>query len=220
MLESILQQTPFSPILKIDKSKFIEIDLSKTNPLLFSVDLGNSNTFESFINQYLKDNNALVAFGGYSEHRNIYQRSKIFNDNSFEERLIHLGIDLWAKAGTSIYAPLEGRIHSYANNKGVGNYGPTIILQHKIASFVFYTLYGHLALESISNISVGEKINIGQKIAEIGNYPENGDYPPHLHFQIIKDLKGMKGDYPGVTSETKRMKDLENCPNPNLMLGL
>jgi hypothetical protein len=54
----------------------------------------------------------------------------------------------------------------------------------------------------------------------LGDTSVNGDYPPHLHFQIIKDIQGYQGDYPGVSSK----KDLDfyrnNCPNPNTLLKL
>ena len=75
-------------------------------------------------------NNAKVAYGGYLETRSIYQRSTYFNqENPETERNIHLGVDLWIEAGTPIYAPLEGTLHSFKNNTNYGDYGPTIILK-------------------------------------------------------------------------------------------
>ncbi|MEP6913389.1 MAG: response regulator, partial [bacterium] len=46
----------------------------------------------------------------------------------------------------------------------------------------------------------------------------NGDWPPHLHFQIIEDMRVHEGDYPGVCSISERAKYLNNCPNPDLIL--
>ena len=48
----------------------------------------------------------------------------------------------------------------------------------------------------------------------------NGDYPPHLHFQIINDLQGNFGDYLGVCSANELDFYKENCPDPNLILKL
>ena len=49
---------------------------------------------------------------------------------------------------------------------------------------------------------------------------ENGDYPPHLHFQIILDIENFYGDYPGVCSENDLKYYSQNCPDPNLVLKL
>ncbi|WP_367651264.1 peptidoglycan DD-metalloendopeptidase family protein [Winogradskyella undariae] len=169
----------------------------------------------------MKENNAKVAFGGYLEQRGIYQRSDYFNQlNKETERNIHIGIDLWIEANTAIFSPLEGTIHSFKNNTNYGDYGPTIVLKHKIEDFEFYTLYGHLSLASIENLKVGAEVKQGEQIANLGTAEVNGDYPPHLHFQIIKDIEDYKGDYPGVSNQI----DLEfyklNCPDPNLLLKL
>jgi murein DD-endopeptidase MepM/ murein hydrolase activator NlpD len=45
-----------------------------------------------------------------------------------EERNIHIGLDLWIKAGTPILSALDGKIHSFIS-AGFGDYGPTIILE-------------------------------------------------------------------------------------------
>ena len=49
---------------------------------------------------------------------------------------------------------------------------------------------------------------------------ENGNWPPHLHFQIIEDMELKEGDYPGVCTSANREKYLANCPNPDLILTL
>ena len=102
----------------------------------------------------------------------------------------------------------------------LGDYGPTIILEHEIEGFTFYTLYGHLSLESLEGKSVGQIVKKGQKIAELGKPPINGDYAPHLHFQIIKNIENKKGDYSGVCSEKDLDFYTENCPNPNFLLKI
>jgi murein DD-endopeptidase MepM/ murein hydrolase activator NlpD len=162
-----------------------------------------------------------VAFGGYLEKRNIYDRSEYFKNQSKEEqRNIHLGIDLWCKKETKVLAVLEGEIHSFNFNKNHGDYGPTIILKHQIKNEVFYTLYGHLSIVSIENIKIGDRVLQGETIGFLGDSSVNGDYAPHLHFQIIRDLEGNFGDYPGVSSEEKKAFYQKNCPNPNLLLKL
>ncbi|SHN06259.1 Peptidase family M23 [Polaribacter sp. KT 15] len=223
--ESFLKNISETPLLAIDKkihlSSYVPINISNTNKDLLSFDVSSSNDWENYIEAFLKKENKHVAYGGYLEKRNLYDRSAYFKNLSEEDkRNIHLGIDLWCKEKTKVLAVLKGKVHSFNFNKNHGDYGPTIILEHKIADYNFYTLYGHLSENSIQNLKVGDKFNEGEVIAELGNATVNGDYAPHLHFQIIKNLQGNKGDYPGVSSS----KDLdfykENCPNPNLLLKI
>ncbi|WP_045468224.1 peptidoglycan DD-metalloendopeptidase family protein [Winogradskyella sp. PG-2] len=205
----------------IVKDQYIPINLSLHNSELKAINVSNSDDLEHFIWNYMKTHNAKVAYGGYLEQRGIYQRSAYFNEtNSETERNIHLGIDLWIAAETPIYAPLAGSIHSFKNNINHGDYGPTIILKHHIYSFEFYTLYGHLSMASIENLKVGVEVKQGDQIATLGTAEVNGDYPPHLHFQVIKDIEDYKGDYPGVSNRLDLEFYKKNCPNPNLLLHL
>ena len=220
MLKTVLSETKFSPVIKANADDFVGIDLSNNNSDLEKINTNNSKEFSEFVKQYLINQNATVAIGGYKEPRNIYKRSSNFNSEETDERFIHLGMDLWTKANTSIFAPLNGKVHSFKNNLGLGNYGPTIILEHHLEGHKFHTLYGHLTAASLVGLEIGKKINSGERVAEIGNYPINGDYPPHLHFQVIVDLKEMKGDFPGVTSIAHQKADFRNCLDPNLILKL
>lgn len=204
----------------IDYSKYIALDLSINNQDLDARKTGNPVDFEKYINAYLKTNNAQVAFGGYIEGRTLYQRSPIFKNDQISERNIHIGLDLWIKAGTVVLAALDGKIHSFKNNIGLGDYGPTIILEHEIENQKFYTLYGHLSLESIEGINVGDFFKKGEYLAKIGDSEVNGDYAPHLHFQIIKNIENYWGDYPGVCNTKDVNFYIENCPDPNLLLKI
>ncbi|MEM6685302.1 MAG: peptidoglycan DD-metalloendopeptidase family protein [Bacteroidota bacterium] len=205
----------------IPKSDYVALDLSVTNEALQKVDVSSSEKLGHYIEAHIASNRAQVAFGGYIEKRGIYNRSDYFNDQNPEtERNIHIGLDLWIAAETPIYAPLDGEVHSFQNNTNFGDYGPTIILKHEIGQVVFYTLYGHLSVASIENITVGQTVAKGTQIARLGDATVNGDYPPHLHFQIIKDMQEYSGDYPGVSSQKELAFYKENCPNPNLLLKL
>ena len=81
--------------------------------------------------------------------------------------------------------------------------------------FEFFTLYGHLDSKSLINIHERDEIIAGQPIAEVGAPPENGNWPPHLHFQIILDLLGLNSDFPGVAfpSEMEKWLSLSPCPS-------
>ncbi|CAM4946820.1 unnamed protein product [Rotaria socialis] len=161
-------------------------------------------------------NKELQKLGGYGEERNIYSQASLFSQDA---RCIHLGVDIAQPANTPIYAPLNGRIHSFKNNDKPFDYGPTIILEHVLANVHFYTLYGHLSLISLKDLSIGQSIEAGQLVGYIGEKAENGGWNPHLHFQIISDMDNMQGDYPGVASKEEALAMLHKCPDPQLILG-
>ena len=50
-----------------------------------------------------------LKIGGYGEIRSVYE-AEAFQGDGAEPRQLHLGLDLFAKAGTAISAPLAGRI--------------------------------------------------------------------------------------------------------------
>lgn len=221
ILEIISTVESAKVILKeMDYSNYVSLDLSDSNDDLKSRNLNTATDYENYISEYLNLHDAKIAFGGYQETRNLYKRSGVFNNQTSDERNIHIGLDLWINASAPIFAALDGEIHSFKNNDALGDYGPTIILKHQIEDLTFHTLYGHLSLESISDKKVGDFVKKGEKIGALGLPPINGDYAPHLHFQIIIDLENNLGDYPGVCSQNKLAFYANNCPDPNLLLKI
>ncbi|WET02699.1 peptidoglycan DD-metalloendopeptidase family protein [Flavobacterium sp. YJ01] len=221
-LSSILNALPPTKIIdaEINISDYVPLNLSVSNQELIDAKLETSDDFEQYIFNYLEKNNAKVAFGGYIEGRFLYQRSSIFFNESIPERNIHIGLDLWTEAGTQVLAALDGKVHSFKNNEGLGDYGPTIILEHVAENEKFYTLYGHLSLESIENLKIGDYFKKGDQIATLGESSVNGDYAPHVHFQIIHNIENYWGDYPGVCNAKDLNFYIENCPDPNLLLKI
>jgi murein DD-endopeptidase MepM/ murein hydrolase activator NlpD len=221
-IESIIKHIQNVKVIDpdIEYQQYTSLDLSINNPVLSQFELTNASSFERFIDSHLVKNKASVAYGGYNEIRNLYKRSTAFYDPNSEERNIHIGLDLWIKAGTPVLAALDGKVHSFQYNDNLGDYGPTIILEHQIEDQTFFTLYGHLSLESIAPLSVGAIFKKGATIATLGDSSVNGDYAPHLHFQIIKNIEDNFGDYPGVCSKNKLDYYLDNCPDPNLLLKI
>ena len=219
---------PFS----ISKDKLLAFDFTAANTELTETILQDTRLFTQWINQKLHEANARYGIGGYAEHRTVYSRSKLFNSSEVspppgggdlegaEPRRLHLGIDIWGKPHTAVMAPYNGIVHSFAYNDAFGDYGATIILTHQLKGATFYTLYGHLSLNSIRNLREGELIKQEEIFAEFGIPSENGQWPPHLHFQIIAALQGWEGDYPGVCKYSEKEKWLSNCPDPDLILQM
>jgi len=169
--------------------------------------------------QVVVQNGARLAVGGYDEDRAIYT-GPVFATGD-EPRTIHLGLDIFAGAGAPVYAPLDGIVHSFQDNANSKDYGPTIILAHKATSeLTFYTLYGHLSRDSLEGLEDGQTFSAGQVLGWLGGAGVNGDWPPHLHIQIILDMGGRRGDFPGVFKKSERETWKRICPDPNVLLDL
>jgi murein DD-endopeptidase MepM/ murein hydrolase activator NlpD len=204
-----------------ETDKLLQMDFTEKNTELTDEILLNTDLFIVYVNAKLKAADARYGVGGYNEHRTVYSRSKVFDTpGGGEPRRLHLGVDIWGPPYTKVITPLNGIVHSFAFNNAFGDYGATIILTHNLDGETFHTLYGHLSLNSIKNIQEGDAVKKGDVIAEFGIPFENGQWPPHLHFQIIKGMQGMKGDYPGVCAFSERERYLTNCPDGDLILGM
>ncbi len=201
-------------VVKFDN--FLKLDLSTDNQELSEIDLNDEKSFTDYIFKQIEKSGNQVAIGGYLEKRSLYSRSELFEGEEF--RTIHLGIDIWAPAGTPVYAPIDGTVHSFANRNVHGDYGPVIILKHEVDGFIFHTLYGHLSLDSLDNIQIGKSFGSGQPLAKMGGYHENFHWPPHLHFQVIVDMNGLEGDYPGVAKASEIEYYSNNCPDPSIFI--
>ncbi len=194
----------------LSSNNTVALDLSATNAELNQSIYGNISAFCEYIDEKLCGR---IGFGGYLEHRVIYESHENFATEKEDFRNIHLGMDFWTNAGTPVFAPLAGEVHSLQVNEGSGNYGPTIILFHPEEKI--YSLYGHLASQDLLQLEVGAKIERGQRLCHLGKPNENGGWPPHLHFQLIRNMQGFHGDYPGVCSLRDLTFYANNCPNPS-----
>ena len=167
-----------------------------------------------------------VGIGRYDEPRLLYTSAltvcrRASQPEQTSAARIHLGLDLFAAAGTPVYAPLAGTIHAFANNAAPQDYGPVIILKHRIEDgHTFYTLYGHLSEESLEGLSAGQPIARGERLATIGTPEVNGGWTPHLHFQIITDLLDLDCAFPGVALASQREVWRSLSPDPNAILGI
>jgi 4-aminobutyrate aminotransferase-like enzyme/Ser/Thr protein kinase RdoA (MazF antagonist) len=164
-----------------------------------------------------------VAVGRYDEARGIYLSGAFASGGraTDERRTIHLGIDLFVEPGSAVRAPLPGVVHVLANNALPQDYGPLVILRHETEDGTpFHTLYGHLSEDSLPGLTLGQRVEAGHVLARVGAPPTNGDWPPHLHFQLILDLLARDADFPGVALPSQRSIWTSLSPDPNLLLRI
>lgn len=207
-----------TPVLDFSPQAFMPLDLSVQREGIKDIDWNDKDAFTDFIFSPLREAGKEVAFGGYGEHRRFYERSTLFGGE--EPRSFHLGLDLWAREDTPVFAPISGRLHSWGNHARHGDYGPVIILEHQISEIHFFSLYGHLSRKSLKGLAAGKLFEAGDQIGTLGKYEENFHWPPHLHLQLIADMEGKIGDYPGVCRMSDKEHYLNNTFDPLFFTGL
>ncbi|MCB8960440.1 MAG: aminotransferase class III-fold pyridoxal phosphate-dependent enzyme [Ardenticatenales bacterium] len=221
-----LQTQQFAPILGRDLAaeKTISLDLSIGSPLLpGDVAAIAEPEFSERVFGLMAAAGVTVSIGRYNEPRLIYSEPMFATGpGPFDERrTIHIAIDLFAEAGTPIYAPLAGTIHEFGFHNQPQDYGGMITLRHETDTGTpFYTLYGHLSKASLAGLEDGLAIPAGSELARMGPPSENGGWPPHLHFQIIVDMLDVRGGFAGVGLASQRDVWQSLCPDPNLILRL
>ncbi len=162
-----------------------------------------------------------VGVGRYAEARSFYDGPLFGGGTTGERRTIHLGIDLFVEPGARVRAPLEGRVQLVGRNAAHQDYGPLVVLRHAPAEgVVFFTLYGHLSDDTLAGLAPGQLVGRGEAFARVGARPTNGDWPPHVHVQVMLDLLDLGQDFPGVARPSERELWTALCPDPNLLLGI
>ena len=202
--------------------------------------------FEAWVENELAAAGATVGVGRYCEARVLYDAPSFLSqgNNGPESRTIHLGLDLFAPAGTPVHAPLPGTVVSVSDNALPLDYGPTVILRHPPSDSGsdepcddgFHTLYGHLDQATLDLLAPGDRVAAGEVIGWLGDARVNGGWPPHLHLQAIAldplrdeplgdesggdDSSGDPGNFPGVA--LPRLRDVWQsiAPDPSPLAGL
>ncbi len=193
-------------IVNFDKSSF----LLKTNP--------SNKKLDNLVGKFLKKD---IGIGLYKEKRKVYKSNNYISSlNPLKRRDVHLGIDIFVEENTPIKSPLNGKVIILHNNNFKYDYGPTVILEHKINNYKFFTLYGHLSKKCLKKLKVGQIIKKGQWIGDIGNYKVNGNWSPHLHFQIMTSLLNEVDNFPGVGEEYLLNIWKQISPDPNIILQI
>ncbi|MEH6763691.1 MAG: aminotransferase class III-fold pyridoxal phosphate-dependent enzyme [Aequorivita antarctica] len=198
----------------------INLDMSVGSTLLGTPSEYNDPEVSEFkLKQYRKRHPKTILLNGFLEARPFYttEAFKSEGNNGPQYRTVHLGTDFWIPAKTPVHAPFDGTVKIIHHNNYDKDYGPMLILEHNFKGGKFYSLYGHLTLMSLEILKVGQKVKQGDRIAYIGKASENGNWAPHLHFQLILDLLGNNENFNGVALPTKVSVWKSICPNPNFI---
>ena len=207
----------------VNKNEIHQIDLSTSSAFIGGIEEFNDLAFfQKKLEALQKKVPTKIIAGGYLEKRALYTSAiyKSTSDNGFERRNIHLGVDFWLPENTPVHALLEGEVVCVTNDAYPKGYGGLLILKHQVADFHFYTLYGHNTVQSVQKHAIGSRVKKGAQIAVLANASENGDWVPHLHFEIMLSRLDYTDDFPGVAFESELAIWKSICPDPNLLFKL
>ena len=98
----------------------------------------------------------------------------------YKRWITHDGADLGCSMGTDIIASAAGEVIQVSKNySATSGYGAYVLIQH---DGEYKTKYAHMSLVSVE---VGDYVEQGQKIGEVGS--SGGSTGPHIHFEILKN---------------------------------
>ena len=159
----------------------------------------------------------------YGEPRLIYTEPAFRDSDAANttRRTVHTGVDIFAKPGTEVCAPLSGEVVVLQNRDTRLDYGGLVVLAHETASGKsFWTLYGHLDPKVVDELKVGDTVQSGQVFAQLGDAKVNGGWAPHLHFQMALATEGIRTDWLAVADPDEADFWTAVYPNPSVLLNM
>jgi 4-aminobutyrate aminotransferase-like enzyme len=150
-----------------------------------------------------KAQNGELGIGPWGEKRAVYAgqmfQSKLIRN---VRRTRHLGLDIFAEAGTPVMTPLAGRVTDVRIEREPLGYGCVIMIEHEPEPGIrFSSLWGHLSHETATHLKEGQMLAAGDRIGTFGSANENGGWLPHLHLQLIAYSSDDAEPIPGVGEE-------------------
>lgn len=207
----------------VGKTSIQRLDLSISSSWVgHQNDFNNIDLFQFKLKQLQKKHPSKIISGGYLEPRPLYTASTYDKIGNYgpENRTVHLGIDFWLPENTSVHALFSGRVVMAVNDLGDKEYGGLVILSHQEDGVNFFTLYGHLNPKTISHHSKGNQLQKGQQIGTLGDQKVNGNWAPHLHFQVMLSLLDYSSDFPGVAYPKQLAIWKSICVDPNTLFHI
>ncbi|WP_343715164.1 aminotransferase class III-fold pyridoxal phosphate-dependent enzyme [Inquilinus sp.] len=214
----------FAPVLETrpaaDQVAILDWDRHGANAGILE-ELTDPAALSAWCERQLAQGGATVGIGRYREDRPVYRAAHFETPDPAERRSIHLGLDLFAPAGTPIRAPIDGVVEAVGDEPAAGGFGGHLLLRHATDDGTpFWTLYGHLRPTSLAGLAPGRAVAAGDRIAVLGDLAENGHWPPHLHLQLLTHLLEMGVGIWGVAPKSQLEVWESISPDPNIVAGI
>ncbi|GAB2179065.1 aminotransferase class III-fold pyridoxal phosphate-dependent enzyme [Dongia sp. agr-C8] len=162
-----------------------------------------------------------LGIGAWGEERPVYSSDafkSVFAPNL--RRKLHLGLDLFAPAGTQVRTPLDGTVVDLFETDVPLDYGHAVLLRHAPDGHVFYSLWGHLSAQTVQDRKIGEKLKAGDVLGAFGKPSENGNWQPHVHIQLITYAEPKAADVIGAGEKDYLELWRQLFPDPAEFVGL
>ncbi len=166
------------------------LDLSTTSNALSSASTGDNNATAAAVAAA-----GPMAIGRWGEAR----LADVELDSLEEHETVHLGADVFVRAGTPVAAPLAGSIRRLPDGVAIAVHGFELRLGGVLA-----------------DVADGETVVAGDPIGEVAGQHTDGP-PPRVHVQLVL-VPGLDAPPRAVPSLAAAWKAL--CPDPSALLGL
>lgn len=142
---------------------------------------------EEVWNAYAAQQGIELGLGPWGEDRPVYTADAFASTLAAgERRSLHLGLDFFLPGGANVRTPLPATVADIYVTDLPLDYGHAIMLEHEPRPGLrFYSLWGHLSAASARNVKVGDKLQAGAVVGQLGRSNENGGWQPHVHLQLI-----------------------------------
>jgi 4-aminobutyrate aminotransferase-like enzyme/Ser/Thr protein kinase RdoA (MazF antagonist) len=166
-------------------------------------------------------NGVTLGIGAWGEERPVYS-SDAFKSVFAPDlrRKLHLGLDLFAPAGTPVRTPLDGIVVDLFQTDVPLDYGHAVLLKHEPEGQVFYSLWGHLSAQTVQDRKLGERLKAGDVLGQLGKPSENGNWQPHVHIQLITYADPKAADVIGAGEKDYTDLWRQLFPDPAQFVGL
>lgn len=129
----------------------------------------------------------------------------------------HDGLDLYAPAGTQVYACVKGKVHEIYESD---TYGKTINIKGTYKGQSYYFFYAHL---SEISINAGDSVELGApigKTGQTGNAEGQAAKMNHLHFEVRTTGERTGGKVDPLTTIQELGADVDRNPNKETQTGI
>lgn len=192
--------------LNVESRKMFDAKVYREyNPLL------DPSVCEKFVTDIHRREEMDFSYGGYLEDRSHLWRGH------YQEKtgaFTHLGVDFNVPVNTAVSVPVPSEVvYTLKDGDEDGGWGGMVVLKTKVVG-VHY-LFAHLRRETLP--SVGSVLPRGSMAGLVAGYPENGNWYPHLHMQVLSPkalaINGL--DFRKIDGYAKWSPNLEELyPNP------
>ena len=149
----------------------------------------------------LESTDFLHDVGRYNERRRAMYETDLFGAadpwaEAGDTRDIHIGLDIGGPAGTPVHSISDCTVHSVGYNAAAGDYGHVIVTEMALNGHRVFALCGHLSAASTTGKAPGDRIERGAVLGWLGDRHENGNWHPHVHFQVLVSRPQPQGAAP------------------------